>query len=614
MQLLISYRFAIHICAAAFATTLAPGAQAADGVSWPQLEQRIDEKIETFRQRDNIIGLTVAVTKNGRLIHSKGYGSSNPAIATAMERQHRTRIGSVSKAVITGPAAYKLIKKQRINQRTKKLYGANSIFGNKYDVDLGIGNDRYKPIIAIGIAPNDKVYTWYSNRKVSTGSSNNLVQHKPPRNFSLAEGTRIKDIRAMAIASDNKVYTWYNNGGVTVGGSRDLDLHRKLEFDNNNRLKNRVKLPAGKSMLNVVGIGIAKSNDHVYIWYDDGTLSSGTSRDFTAYFVNRPYEPARNWGWRYNTRALAIASDDKTYAWYSDGKASSGNSGDLDAYRTIYDYQSATPPRRNRFKNITLQHLFDHKSGFYGGGDVGGATAMFAQQLDGTEPSYHMIHKHFLRTRPLRWAPGEKYAYSNHGMGMFTLIIKKLSGKSYRRYANNNYLRPMGLRGVVRPQRSTPDSLDSYSYTYYWDVAQQRTVHTGLPFKDSTTGLAAGGWTASAEGILAITKNLSETYTHNEIDSFGWRRRSQGKLYHTGFTGGGAAFVAIFPNPYQSASGKDLSGVHVAIAANTTYSGTLGEYTGVTGRMGTLANEIALDVADSSVPENFSLWPVGANP
>ncbi|MGK0389943.1 MAG: hypothetical protein ACI94Y_002688 [Maribacter sp.] len=35
---------------------------------------------------------------------------------------------------------------------------------------------------------------------------------------------------------------------------------------------------------------------------------------------------------------MGIASNDHCYVWYKDGTASSGNSGDLDTHRTPYKY------------------------------------------------------------------------------------------------------------------------------------------------------------------------------------------------------------------------------------------------------------------------------------
>ena len=40
----------------------------------------------------------------------------------------------------------------------------------------------------------------------------------------------------------------------------------------------------------IVGIGIAKSDDHVYVWYRDGTVSAGTSKDLDYYRAPYTYQ------------------------------------------------------------------------------------------------------------------------------------------------------------------------------------------------------------------------------------------------------------------------------------------------------------------------------------
>jgi hypothetical protein len=83
-------------------------------------------------------------------------------------------------------------------------------------------------------------------------------------------------------------------------------------------------------------MGIA-SDDHVYTWYRDGTVSSGTSADLDAY--RTPYAYALPPGWApVDIVSMRIASNNHVYAWYRDGMVSSGNSADLDAHRRPYRY------------------------------------------------------------------------------------------------------------------------------------------------------------------------------------------------------------------------------------------------------------------------------------
>jgi CubicO group peptidase (beta-lactamase class C family) len=573
---------------------------AGDGSAWPELEALVDSKIEAVREANKIPGMTVAVTKNGRLILSKGYGymlhTANKA--SPMKANLRTRIGSVSKVVVTAPAAFKMMRQKGIDPKTKKLYGPGGVFGNKYKDDQSVGVERFTPILAMSIAPDDRIYTWQANGTVSVGSSNDLDRYEKPVPFKLPPNRRLTDIRAIGITGSNSlVYVWYNDGALSIGSSRDLGLHRKVEWDDDGNLKEQVKLPQGKSMLNVVGIDVAKSNDHVYVWYDDGTLSSGTSLDFTYYFTGKSYSVAPGSGQtRYDIRDIGIAANDHVYAWFSNGMASSGTSTNLAQYIQPYAYslppqgRSGGPDDRERwFSEITLQHLLDHRAGFERDGDQEGAKVMFPEGA----LTYEQVHRHFLRTRPLRWQPGEAWSYSNHGFGLWTLMFEALTDETYRNYAINKYLKPMGLNGPVRPQTVNDDSNDSTAHQLI------NGKFLPLPFKDSGLGLAAGGWTASAASLLKITDKLDDTYSEKELIDMGWGRETRGKLHHDGRTEGGTAYVVMFPAGYKSVDGSDLGDVHVAIAANI--------WTDV-GALVNLTSEIALAVPKASIPGHYDIW------
>lgn len=583
----------LTLCAALAAATLTTAAAASDGPAWPALEANINSKIEAAMQAGKIPGMTVAVTKNGRLVLSKGYGLAlADQKAVSMKADMRTRIGSVSKVVLTGPIAFDVMKQKGIDPKTKRLYGSGGVFGNKYESDQTVGVKRFSPILAMAIAPDDKIYTWYTNGKVSVGSSNDLDRYQEPLPFKLPAGRKLTDIRAVGITGSNSnVYAWYNDGGLSIGGSRDLGFRGTP--------KDKVKFPPGKSMLNVVGIAIAKSNDHVYVWYDDGTLSSGTSRDFTHYFTGRPYSVAHGSGQtHYNIRDIGIASNDHIYVWFSNGKASSGTSGNLAQYIQPYGY--SLPPqgpvgglddRKLWYGEVTLQHLLRHRAGFQRSGDTEGAKKMF--NVSENALTYEQVHRHFLRTQPLRWRPGEAYSYSNHGFGIWTLIIEALAGKSYRNYAIDNYLTPMGLQDEVRPQTVNNDDKDAFPYNWSNGKYQR------LDFKHSTLGLAAGGWTASATSLVKFTDKLDAAYSIQEMKDMGWAQETRGKLHHNGRTEGGTAYVVMFPSGYKSVGGDDLGDVHVALATNIWTDAKALE---------NLAGQIALAVPKSSISSSYDIW------
>ncbi len=570
------------------------------GAGWGELAKRVDPIVATIMHEHRIVGMTVAVTKGGRLVLVKGYGYAK-ANATSgglefvpMGPMIRTRIGSVSKATITGPAGYQLLRSKGIDPKSKRVYGPGGIFGTRFDNDIRIGVNRFSPIVALAISPRDRVYAWYVDGTYSVGSSRDLDRYEGRRPFKLPAGRRITDIRAIAIAgSSSLVYTWYNDGTVSVGRSWDLGAVRAPDPEQT------VTLPRGKTMFNVVGVAIAKSNDRVHVWYDDGTTSIGTSRNFARYVGPGLFRiPAGRGFSPYQIRGIGMASDDDVYTWFANGKVAVGTRINLGKQRSPYSY--SLPPLNIRgsandrwvwWRSVTVQHLLDHRSGFYGSGDVAGAVKMFG--VPESNLTYEHVHRHFLRTRPLRWRPGAAWAYSNHGFGLWTLIIEKVSGESYRDYVTKRYLAPLGMATSVRPMSARPDRYDADPY----NIVDGRPVR--LAHKESSLGLAAGGWTASARSLLWITTRLAKQYSPEELDAMGWGRESRGKLEHSGLIDGGTAYVAIFPKGYRSRTGVDLSETHVALAANTRVS---------TAALEQVATLIALAIPASGIPSSYDLW------
>lgn len=202
-----------------------------------------------------------------------------------------------------------------------------------------------RKIVGISIAcSNDHVYTWYSDKTVSVGTSENLAAYEPPHPYSLPFGKTPEDIVEIGIAGNDRVYTWYRDSTVSVGTSTDLD---KYQPRHPYRLESGLRSPGS-----VVGIDIACSNDHVYVWYFDNKVSSGTSDDLDKYSSSHLYSVPG-----FTPRSIVgigIARNDHVYAWY-DRKVSSGTSEDLDRYRGPYEYVfgpgpcdiSADPPKLN---------------------------------------------------------------------------------------------------------------------------------------------------------------------------------------------------------------------------------------------------------------------------
>jgi hypothetical protein len=96
--------------------------------TWPG-SVGFDQQVLAYIAQNNLPGATVAITKGGRLVLSKGYGLANIANQTQMRPTHKTYIGSVSK-MITAMAALKLAEDGKLGL-LQRVYGtATPVWGN----------------------------------------------------------------------------------------------------------------------------------------------------------------------------------------------------------------------------------------------------------------------------------------------------------------------------------------------------------------------------------------------------------------------------------------------------------------------------------------------------
>lgn len=574
------------------------------GGGYKKLEDKADKYVKDLIRLKNLPGMSIAVSKNGRLLVSKGYGwARKDRKATLMREYSALRIGSVTKATITGPAGFQLMRKKGIDPKKKRLYGRNGIFGNRYQKEIEIALRRYHPIAAMAISANDKVYTWYSNGWVSMGSSTDLKKFTIPIRYSLPSGTKPSDIRGAAISRKGRIYLWiehtYKVGDKTRSGLGLVEGN----WTNLRHIKvNNVKMPSGKSYRHIVAIAIAKSDDKVYVWYEDNTVSCGNSTDFGAHYGPRKMQVIKaGTGYDGNAklRGVGINKDDQVYYWYSNGNTSAGSSTERGKHVRPRKYHIPTGLKPHEdwakwYRSITIEHLLKHRSGFTRSGDVPGGAMMFGVSED--RLTYDQLHRHFLRTRKLLDEPGKSYSYSNHGFGLWTLLIERLSGRSYRDYVINHYLKSMGLHRVITPSSANPPS------HYAWRHVYENGKPVPVPFKDSGIGLAAGGFLASSRDLAQLTNQLSKKYSITELTQMGWKwYRGNGgyKLSHSGGVTGGTTYVAMFTKGYKSVSGKNLSNVHVVVNTNTDID---------VDYLIALTDKLALAVPETKPPSDYDRW------
>ena len=382
----------------------------------------------------------------------------------------------------------------------------------------------------------------------------------------------------------------------------------------------------------IMGIAIAGSNDRVYVWYENGTVSSGTSRDFTAHFSQKPCSlpPGKQ---PYDIRDIAIAGDDHVYVWYIDGTVSSGTSTDLDKYRAPYPYSipNQVKPAHDWmqwYRSMTVAHLLTHSAGFVRSGDTWGAVTMFDLDEDEDNLSYEYyeeVHKYILRTQKLKFSPGSQYSYSNHGMGLVGHLVETAANQPFHEYATDNILKPAvvsnSTTGII-PYLKTVSAFDSAAHHYNEDGTIRTEDLTAT--NNVRVTLSAGGWTSSAGDLVKLLLATDQVTNHSDVlqpstlqkmekpywnnilhRGLGWgvSQKADGsiKVSHGGDRGESAAFMAKFLPDYQSNDGLDLGGINIAICANI-------DFPGGSSSLGSLANDIVKRVATADINANFDIW------
>lgn len=576
------------------------------------ISDQVDAAAMDTLRRYRLPGLGVAVSKNGRIVLEKGYGFSNFTTQARMNSDMRCRIGSVSK-VITALSALHLDANRSDFSVSQNVYSPSLLSSNDYRGSQERGISRYQPIVAKAIASDDHVYTWNHNGTVTEGTSRDPDFYTGARNFTLPPNTTVEEIRAIAIAPNNRTWVWYDDGSYSVGSSRDLDLHEARDKNNNGKIDDaeKVSLPKDYSMLYIVGIDFAPDGT-VYVWYDNGMQSAGTTIDFDASISPRSYSTAQGKS-RYDIRAIGIAkSNSHVYTWLSDNTVLEGASQNLDfygsnTYSTPTSAYDSSKDWSSWYANMRVNHLLSHTAGFTRSGDVEATESMFNLPQD--RLTYKQVHQYILGTRKLLFAPGTREEYSNHGAGLVGHIVSEVSGTSFHNYVRTNIIDPLRLN--IRASSSGQTSIDTHRHDYNEDG----TLRAYIDDPPNDLGLASGGWKSSAGDLVRLmlatdrnpnhpdilspaTLDLMESQPYPSASSYahGWLKDSNsGKLAKNGALQGGTAYIAKYFNSTP---------VTVAVCTNVQIS----DARGGSNALRNLANAIEAAVNRATISSSYDLY------
>ena len=130
----------------------------------------------------------------------------------------------------------------------------------------------------------------------------------------------------------------------------------------------------------------------------------------------------------------------------------------------LVDYFPAFP---DYAESITIRHLLTHTSGLVD----------FINDLDLLEKIPVLTDDvgldSLINQSALKFETGKRYSYCNSGYFLLGLIIEKLTGKTYRRFLEENIFSPLGMNHTyVLDEVMTDIPNRTNSYRFFWDKSE----------------------------------------------------------------------------------------------------------------------------------------------
>ena len=131
-----------------------------------------------------------------------------------------------------------------------------------------------------------------------------------------------------------------------------------------------------------------------------------------------------------------------------------------------------TIPNANK---ITIEQLLHHRSGLYNFTNSDSYTSIMESPI--TEDAFITM---FIKNGT-NFEPGEKMEYSNTGYVMLSLVIQKITGKSYSENLNERIIKPLNLKNTFYGRKIDPKNGDAYSYNFNDSWEKSTETHMSVP-------------------------------------------------------------------------------------------------------------------------------------
>jgi CubicO group peptidase (beta-lactamase class C family) len=252
---------------------------------------------------------------------------------------------------------------------------------------------------------------------------------------------------------------------------------------------------------------------------------------------------------------------DSVFQLYSTSKIFAGivvmrlvQEGNLSLDAPVPTYLEGLPPA---WKAIHIRHLLTHTSGLQESSQNPRALRLSEEEKNKLSAEEEM---RMVAELPLRFAPGEKFAYHQSGYTLLGLIVKNRTGKSYNAFLKETLLEPLGMTStapgdttaVISRRPSTAynrqgGQLRNWVYLFGADVG----ISSGL---NSSASDLAGFFVALHKGHILPPESLQRLWEPVRLNNgktedygLGWSLDNHKGHRVVGHEGGGAAWIAHFP-------------------------------------------------------------------
>src|SRR6478672_1798981 len=161
--------------------------------------------------------------------------------------------------------------------------------------------------------------------------------------------------------------------------------------------------------------------------------------------------------------------------------------------------------------SVTIYNLLTHTSGIFNYTNNGDFMKTQAVKTASRDKIFALFNN-----KPLEFAPGSRFSYSNSGYSLLGYIIEKASGVPYEKLMRQVILEPLGLKtaGFDYAHNVSPDLTIGYNF-----IKDDKFEAAGIV--DSTVAYSAGSLYGSVKDLYAWHQALQQ---HVLLSSASWQK------------------------------------------------------------------------------------------